>query len=181
MAAKGVVLGPRAKFLSAWCDTAASASPLSTSSPPSAMLLDHVLTLTALFFGLKGIVNLPEIRIEGPEQAIGERKIGFTHHLSARMHGQLRHTEVDRSHARIRGENRTDGAAARAVVANSKLLHWGSTAAAELAHHETSDAIGSVALVRVRFDDHTLVHGGGVALLVLRGIVGVDSVCHING
>ena len=76
-----------------------------------------------------------------------------------RMHGELRHTNVDRTHPTIGREDGTDGGTTRRVIANNKLLQRDlGDARGQRAECTGGRGRSGVALVCVVLDDDARPH-----------------------
>lgn len=86
--------------------------------------------------------------------------IDNTHDFTTRMHGQLRHTNINGANARARTNNRTNGGATGTVVANDKLLNRQVRRSGNFANYESSDGIGGVPLIGICFDNDATIEFG---------------------
>ena len=112
------------------------------------------------------LVNLSKALEETIEEVDAKLQIVGAHHLPAAMHRQLAHSSVDATDSGVLGYDWSDRAPARTVIPDHKLLDRDLLPPSNLPDDETSESIGSVSLVLVRFDNYAGVQLWGV---VLRG------------
>ena len=87
------------------------------------------------------------------------------------MHGELRHTDIQRGHAQITGGQRPDGAATTHVTAYHKCLVRQAKLITDMPVQSGRPAVGGVALVAVDLDHRAGVEFRAVVAVVLVGVV----------
>lgn len=152
------------------------------------------------FFSIPNLVNqnlllqLTEVVEEALKQVDCMFDVMRTGSLTDAVHAQLRVTQIQRPRAHLRGEHRTNGATAAAVVPDNEELQWDTSArgrvdvggrllraACRFLEDDDAGGVGGVAGVGINFDDRALVHLRPMARLILARIVGVYGVGHIGG
>jgi len=103
-----------------------------------------------------------------------------SHHFAAGVHAELRHPRINAPDAGFFGYDWADRGAARAIVSHHEFLQPGTGLSAYFANDHPGETVRRVPLVGVRLDDHARVHARGVSLLVLRSVVGVDGMSHVD-
>lgn len=126
------------------------------------------------------LLQLPKPLIKALKQLNSVLHVRATARLADRVHTQLRVTQIQRPHAELGAEHRTDGASARRVVAHDKQLQRDSRKARALLQQHDAGRVGRVALVGIDLDHRAAVHGRLVRGLVLARVVGVHRVRHVS-
>ena len=117
--------------------------------------------------------------IEGLKQLIVMNGIKHTTSFPNRMHSQHRHPNIDTFHPRSTGNNGPNRRSARWIVLDNEILDGNVSFLGYDSEEGGWDEITGVSLVEVCLYYDAFVHLDLVVYLVLVGIVGVDSVCHV--
>mmetsp|Transcript_28655 Transcript_28655/g.61463 ORF Transcript_28655/g.61463 Transcript_28655/m.61463 type:complete len:392 (-) Transcript_28655:500-1675(-) len=118
--------------------------------------------------------------VKGKHYVFSVGEVGSSHHLAAGMHRQLRHTTIDHTHSGIGTNPGSDGRPAGTVVAHNNFVDRNIGDASQFPHHKPGDSARSVSLVGIGLDDKTPVELRCVVRFVLRGVVGMDRVDHVD-